>query len=63
MKEGFSFFLMNTFHSPLLGYGRGGGGGGDPQHHSDFLKSDSDFFSYPFRFVPESGRSADICVP
>ena len=27
VKEGFSFFLMHTFHSPLIRYGRGGGGG------------------------------------
>ena len=30
VKEGFSFFLMNIFHSPLIRYERGGGGGGDP---------------------------------
>ena len=26
VKEGFSFFLMNIFHSPLIRYGRGGRG-------------------------------------
>ena len=26
VKEGFSFFLMNIFLSPLIGYVRGGGG-------------------------------------
>ena len=35
VKEGFSFFLMNIFHSPLIRYG--GGGEGDPWYQSDFL--------------------------
>ena len=35
VKEGFSFFLMHTFHSPLIRYGRGGGG--DLWYHSDFF--------------------------
>ena len=41
VKECFSFFLMNIFHSPLIGYeiggGGGGGGEGDPWYHSDFF--------------------------
>ena len=58
MKEGFSFLLMNIFHSPLIRYGRGG------EEVKEIHDINKIFFhNHQDLSVLESGRSADIRVP
>ena len=57
MKEGFSFLLMNIFHSPLIDMGEGEGEEEIRDINQIFFHNHSDLS------VLESGRSADICVP
>ena len=58
VKEGFSFFLMNIFHLPLIRYGRGGRG-----RRRSMISIRFFFQNHSDLSVLESGRSADICVP
>ena len=58
VKEGFSFFLMNIFHSPLIRYEREGEG---EEEIRDIIQIF--FHNHSDLSLLESGRSADICVP
>ena len=63
VKECFSFFLMNIFHSPLIGYEIGGGGGGEEGEKEIHDIIQIFFHNHSDLSLLESGRSADICVP
>ena len=58
VKEGFSFFLMNIFHSPLIRYERGGRG-----RRRSVISFRFFFHNHSDLSLLESGRSANICVP
>ena len=64
MKEGFSFFLVNTFYTSLIRIkireGGGGGGGGIRRYHSDFFPHVQIFFSI-FIQICLSWRVAGLC--